>query len=72
MLDMPAAWSVTGANVTVAVIDSGVNPDVSDLTGAVKTGSDYTDLHTSNNNPHWGQHGTWMASIIAGHGRERL
>ena len=69
MLDVPSAWSVSeGANVTVAVIDSGVNPDVSDLTGAVTTGSDFTDLSTSSSNPHWGQHGTWMASIIAGRG----
>jgi type VII secretion-associated serine protease mycosin len=69
MLDVPSAWSVTeGANVTVAVIDSGVNPDVSDLDGAVKTGGDFTDLSTSSSDPHWGQHGTWMASIIAGRG----
>ena len=69
MLDVPSAWSVTeGANVTVAVIDSGVNPDVSDLAGAVMTGSDFTDLSTPSSNPHWGQHGTWMASIIAGRG----
>ena len=40
MLNVPSAWSVSeGANVTVAVIDSGVNPDVSDLTGAVTTGT---------------------------------
>ena len=69
MLSVPSAWSVSeGANVTVAVIDSGVNPDVSDLDGAVVTGSDFTDLSTSSSNPHWGQHGTWMASIIAGRG----
>ncbi len=69
MLSVPSAWQLTeGANVTVAVIDSGVNPDVSDLDGAVSTGSDFTDLKTSNSDPHWGQHGTWMASIIAGRG----
>ena len=69
MLDVQSAWQLTeGANVTVAVIDSGVNPDVSDLDGAVITGSDFTDLKTSNSDPHWGQHGTWMASIIAGRG----
>jgi type VII secretion-associated serine protease mycosin len=69
MLDMQSAWQVSmGANVTVAVIDSGVNPDVSDLDGAVMTGSDFTDLKTSSTDPHWGQHGTWMASIIAGRG----
>ena len=69
MLDAPSAWQVSeGANVTVAVIDSGVNPDVSDLEGAVTTGSDFTGLGTPSSNPHWGQHGTWMASIIAGRG----
>jgi type VII secretion-associated serine protease mycosin len=69
MLDVPSAWSVSeGADVTVAVIDSGVNPDVSDLDGAVIPGSDFTNLSTSSSNPHWGQHGTWMASIIAGRG----
>jgi subtilisin family serine protease len=68
-LDVPQAWSVTyGQGVTVAVIDSGVNGDVSDLEGSVIEGPDYTGLKTSPQNPAWGQHGTWMASIIAGHG----
>ena len=56
--------------MTVAVIDSGVNPDVSDLTGSVITGPDLTGLSTPSSNPHWGEHGTWMASIIAGHGHD--
>jgi type VII secretion-associated serine protease mycosin len=69
MLDVQSAWQLTeGANVTVAVIDSGVNPYVSDLEGAVIPGSDFTNLKTSTSDPHWGQHGTWMASIIAGRG----
>jgi type VII secretion-associated serine protease mycosin len=71
MLDVPAAWmDASGQGVTVAVIDSGVSPDVSDLTGQVIAGPDLTGLHTSPNNPHWGEHGTWMASIIAGHGHD--
>jgi subtilisin family serine protease len=71
MLDVPEAWQVSeGSGVTVAVIDSGVDPDVSDLTGSVITGPDYTGLHTSPQNPNWGEHGTWMASIIAGHGHD--
>jgi subtilisin family serine protease len=45
-----------------------VNPDVSDLGGAVQTGSNFTDLSTPSSDPHWGQHGTWMASIIGGRG----
>jgi subtilisin family serine protease len=69
MLDAQAAWKVTqGAGVTVAVIDSGVNPNVSDLAGSVVTGPDYTHVGTPPSNPHWGVHGTWMASLIAGHG----
>ena len=65
----PAAWSVTrGQGATVAVIDSGVNPGVSDLAGSVITGPDLTGVHTPPRNPNWGVHGTWMASLIAGHG----
>ena len=69
MMNVPAAWQLTqGGGVTVAVIDSGVNPDVSDLTGSVVTGPDYTGVSTRPSNPDWGVHGTWMASLIAGHG----
>ena len=69
MLEAQAAWTVSqGAGVTVAVIDSGVNPNVSDLTGSVTTGPDLTGVHTPPSSPDWGQHGTWMASLIAGHG----
>ena len=71
MLDAEAAWSVTrGAGVTVAVIDSGVNPYVSDLSGSVITGPDYTGVSTSPSSKEWGVHGTWMASLIAGHGHD--
>jgi hypothetical protein len=72
MLDVQPAWQVTeGSGVTVAVIDSGVYPDISDLSGnTVISGPDLTGLHTSPNNANWGQHGTWMASIIAGHGHD--
>jgi subtilisin family serine protease len=71
MLDVPAAWQLTkGERVTVAVIDSGVDPGVTDLKGSVVTGPDYTGLPTHQSNAHWGEHGTWMASIIAGHGHD--
>jgi len=71
MLDVPAAWSVsTGRGVTVAVIDSGVYPDISDLYGSVIQGPNLTGLATPEKSPDWGQHGTWMASIIAGHGHD--
>jgi len=69
MMNVPAAWQLTqGGGVTVAVVDSGVNPDVSDLAGSVITGPDYTGVSTPPSNPDWGVHGTWMASLIAGHG----
>ncbi|MGH3177771.1 MAG: S8 family peptidase [Streptosporangiaceae bacterium] len=71
MLSTQAAWSVTrGAGVTVAVIDSGVNPHVSDLSGSVITGPNYTGVTTRPSSKDWGVHGTWMASLIAGHGHD--
>ncbi len=71
MMNVESAWELTeGAGVTVAVIDSGVNPDVSDLTGSVITGPDYTGVTTKPSSPDWGVHGTWMASLIAGHGHD--
>lgn len=72
MMDVQAAWEVTeGSGVTVAVIDSGVYPDVSDLSGGtVIAGPNLTGLPTQPDNPSWGLHGTWMASIIAGHGHD--
>jgi subtilisin family serine protease len=71
MLNAQAAWSVTrGAGVTVAVIDSGVDPNISDLAGSVIAGPDYTGVTTSPSSKNWGVHGTWMASLIAGHGHD--
>ena len=68
-LDMQSAWTVTqGKGVLVAVIDSGVDPGVSDLAGNVRTGPNFSGVHTSPTDPNWGVHGTWMASLIAGHG----
>ena len=71
MMRVPDAWQVTeGSGVIVAVIDSGVNSGVSDLAGSVINGPDYTRVGTSPNNPDWGLHGTWMASMIVGHGND--
>jgi subtilisin family serine protease len=69
-LNVPGAWSISGGGkgVIVAVLDSGVDPRVSDLTGSVTTGPDLTGIGTRPSDPNWGEHGTWMASIIAGHG----
>jgi len=73
MLQVRSAWMSApgeGNGVTVAVIDSGVLPTVSDLTGSVTEGQDLTGVGTSPTDRHWGEHGTWMASIIAGHGHD--
>ncbi|HKB31373.1 MAG TPA: S8 family serine peptidase [Streptosporangiaceae bacterium] len=68
-LQAPPAWTTSqGRGITVAVLDSGVDPAVSDLAGSVATGPDYTQTGTPPSDPHWGEHGTWMASLIAGHG----
>jgi subtilisin family serine protease len=65
----PPAWTASqGRGVTVAVLDSGVLPSVSDLQGSVITGPDFTHTGTPESNSAWGQHGTWMASLVAGHG----
>jgi subtilisin family serine protease len=68
-LNVAPAWQITrGQGVLVAVIDSGVYPEAPDLTGQVLTGPNYSGVSTSSDNPEWGVHGTWMASLIAGHG----
>ena len=69
MIHAPSAWAITqGHGVIVAVIDSGIYPSVSDLSGSVLPGPDLSRVRTSKSNPSWGIHGTWMASLIAGHG----
>jgi subtilase family protein len=69
MVHAPSAWPVTqGQGVLVAVIDSGVSPSVSDLAGSVTEGPDLSGVNTPPSNASWGVHGTWMASLIAGHG----
>jgi Subtilase family len=69
MVHAPSAWPVTqGQGVLVAVIDSGVSPSVSDLAGSVTEGPDLSGVSTPPSNASWGVHGTWMASLIAGHG----
>lgn len=68
-IDVPAAWSLSkGAGVTVAVLDTGVLPTTPDLTGQVTSGPDYTKgaNPAGYQPPH--EHGTYIGSIIAGHG----
>ncbi|MFI1190152.1 type VII secretion-associated serine protease mycosin [Streptomyces californicus] len=56
--------SSTGKGLTVAVVDSGVDKNVTSLRGQVLDGIDYSkgegDEHTD-----WGDHGTRMAALIA-------
>ncbi|HEY0718350.1 MAG TPA: S8 family serine peptidase, partial [Streptosporangiaceae bacterium] len=68
-ISAPAAWPVTrGSGVTVAVLDTGVDASVPDLAGSVTTGPDETlgVDPPGYQPPHL--HGTYIASLIAGHG----
>ncbi|MEV0998460.1 S8 family serine peptidase [Nonomuraea sp. NPDC050202] len=68
-LALTQAWrSSTGAGVTVAVLDSGVDPGHRDLAGSVREGKDFTEGANPPGTPPSRLHGTYMASLIAGHG----
>ncbi|GAB3688353.1 hypothetical protein GCM10027589_56370 [Actinocorallia lasiicapitis] len=68
-LNVPKAWAFgKGAGVTVAVLDSGVDPGQPDLTGSVIAGPDLTAGANPPGVAPQMLHGTNMASIIAGHG----
>lgn len=58
----------TGAGVTVAVIDSGVNPELPDLRGQVLPGKDFSGVAGDERSDYMG-HGTTMAVTIAGTGK---
>jgi subtilisin family serine protease len=63
------AWQVSrGRGVTVGVLDTGVDAGAADLSGSVTTGPDYTAGADppGYRPPH--VHGTFIASLIAGHG----
>ena len=68
-LHVAQAWHSThGHGVTIAVLDTGVDPQQPDLAGSVVTGPDYTDSGRRPVGPFWGMEGTAVASLIAGHG----
>ncbi|MFF3631013.1 type VII secretion-associated serine protease mycosin [Streptomyces sp. NPDC002164] len=65
-------WKMsTGENITVAVIDSGVNASIPDLQGRVLKGLDLAKDSPGDEQTDYGNHGTGMASIIAGTGNVR-
>ena len=68
-VSVSGAWRVSrGQGVTVGVLDTGVDASAPDLTGSVRTGPDYT---AGVNPPDYRPphlHGTFIASVIAGHG----
>ncbi len=68
-IEVPQAWRLTeGKGVTVGVLDTGTDPSAPDLTGSVITGPDYiAGLDPPGYQPPY-LHGTYIASIIAGHG----
>ncbi|MEO3785909.1 type VII secretion-associated serine protease mycosin [Actinocorallia sp. B10E7] len=73
-LKLERSWKYSrGYGVTVAVLDTGVDPTHPDLKGKVVSGPDYTGHSTPPSSRHWALHGTAMAGIIAGrgHGTDR-
>ncbi|MEV0229849.1 S8 family serine peptidase [Nonomuraea sp. NPDC050786] len=68
-LELTHAWRTSkGRGVTVAVLDSGVDPRHRDLVGSVRVGKDFTAGANPPGVAPLRLHGTYMASLIAGHG----
>ncbi|MER0447311.1 type VII secretion-associated serine protease mycosin [Streptomyces sp. Edi4] len=58
----------TGKGITVAVIDTGVDPDNEDLAGQVLAGKDFAQNQSGGAHNDYDGHGTSMAGLIAGTG----
>jgi type VII secretion-associated serine protease mycosin len=68
-LNVGEAWTYsTGAGVTVAVIDSGVDSRHPDLVGQVLPGRDFVDPKGGDGDTDLVGHGTTVSAIIAGRG----
>jgi subtilisin family serine protease len=63
-----AQQTTEGAGVTIALLDTGVDPAQPDIAGSVITGPDYTGTGEKPGSRFYGIHGTAMASLIVGHG----
>ncbi|MCS5734275.1 S8 family peptidase [Herbiconiux daphne] len=67
-----SAWGTTkGAGATVAVIDTGIDGSVAELQGAVVDGTDVSGIGSADGQTPVGEssdHGTMVASLIAGRG----
>jgi len=69
-----SAWATTqGKGVTVAVIDTGIDGNVAELRGAVVGGTDFSGLGAADGQTPVGSgesadHGTMVASLLAGRG----
>ncbi|HEX4094916.1 MAG TPA: S8 family serine peptidase [Trebonia sp.] len=73
-LGAAAAWRAApaaGAGVTIAVLSTGVDAAHPDLTGVVTTGPDFASTGRRPGQAFWGDEGTAVASLIAGHGHGR-
>src|SRR5690606_16480231 len=66
------AWATTqGEGVTIAIIDTGIDSGVRELSGAVTGGADFSGVGFDNGQKPVGsgsEHGTMVASLAAGRG----
>jgi type VII secretion-associated serine protease mycosin len=68
-LRLPAAWEISrGKGVTIAILDTGVEPRDHSLRGRVTSGPDVTTSGAKRGSRLWGRHGTAMATVAAGSG----